>query len=85
MCAPAPPSWHAHLTEPGLRTPPPPGQGLPLSEILQGPADLCLNLVYKVPLQERCLMAAKNSCTAALEHKDRVKYLTAMSLWSCSL
>lgn len=37
MCAPAPPSCHAHPTEPGLRTPPPPGQGLPLSEILQGP------------------------------------------------
>lgn len=85
MCAPAPPSWHAHLTDPAFRTPPPPGQGLPLNEILQGPADLSLYLVYKVPLQERCLMAAKNYCRAPLEHKDRVKYLTAMSLWPCSL
>lgn len=85
MCAPAPPSWHAHLTDPGLRTPPPPGQGLPLSDILQEPADLTVNLIYKVPQQERCLMAAKNYCTALLEHKDRVKYLTAMSLWSCFL
>lgn len=85
MCAPAPPSWHAHPTEPGPRTPPPAGQGLPLTEILQGPADLSLNLLYKVPLQERSLKAAKNYCPAPLEHKDRVKYLSAMSLWSCSL
>lgn len=84
MRAPAPPSWHAHLTAPGSRTPPPPGQGLPLGEILQGLADLGVNSVYEVPQQERCLMAAKNYCTAPLEHKDRVKYLTAMSLWSCS-
>lgn len=53
MHAPAPPNWHAHLTDLGFRTPASPGQGLPFSELLQGPVGLSVILVYKVGIIAR--------------------------------
>lgn len=82
MCAPAPPSWHAHLVHLGFKALVSLGQGLPFGKILYGTAALRAISACKALRQEKHPGAMKNCFRAPLEYEERVKDVLGMSLWT---